>query len=205
LDALQSALRPFVAALNRQIRTKTPARALCRNLDGKSLAIRVRNTALCAYLRVNNGAIALSARHEGDPDVVISGSLLTLLRVVRSPNEGAIRDGELDLAGDARIAEEFLDLLKLGRPDPEEELSRLVGDVAAHAIGELVRDVGKWGSNAGATLRQNVSEYLQEEGEVLPRRFDFDRFRDRVETLRDDVARLDARLRVLEIQAGPGN
>jgi ubiquinone biosynthesis protein UbiJ len=198
VDPLQTALRPLTALLNRQIRSKSPARILCRELDGRSFAIRVRDSSLCAYLRVGAGEITMSGEYHQEPEVVITGSLLSLLRLSRSGSEELIRDGEIELLGDAQIAEQFQKLLKFARPDPEEELSRFVGDVAAHGMGELARSAGRWGLEAASTLRQNVSEYLQEESRVLPSRYEVDRFRQRVEALRDDVARFEARLRRIE-------
>jgi ubiquinone biosynthesis protein UbiJ len=49
-------------------------------------------------------------------------------------------------------------------------------------------------------LRQNVSEYLQEESRTVPSRYETDVFRKQVETLRDDVARFEARLKRFEAE-----
>jgi ubiquinone biosynthesis protein UbiJ len=198
---LDTALRPLIAILNRQIQAKSPARELCRSLNGRAMAVRVRDSALSVYFEVHGDSITLSSEFADDPDVAISGSLLTLLQLGRSTGEGLIRGGEVDLVGDARIAEQFQKLLRLARPEPEEELSRLFGDVAAHGLGELARGFSAWNRHARQSLNQNVSEYLQEESEILPRRYDVERFRVQVETLRDDVARFEARLRQLELQA----
>jgi ubiquinone biosynthesis protein UbiJ len=200
---LDTALRPMIAALNRQIRAKSPARDLCKSLDGKTMAIRVRNTALSAYLEVQGESITLSGDCPDDPDVAITGSLMTLLRLGRSANEDLIRGGDIHLVGNPHTAQQFQRLLQLARPEPEEELSRLVGDVAARGLGDIARGLGRWSRNAKQTLSQNVSEYLQEESEILPRRYDVERFRAKVEMLRDDVARFDARLRQLESRTGP--
>ena len=43
-------------------------------------------------------------------------------------------------------------------------------------------------------MRQNLSEYLQEESRAVPSRHEVDTFRQQVDTLRDDVARFEARL-----------
>lgn len=198
---LEPALRPIIAALNRQIRGKSPARELCRNLNGKTMAIRVRDTALHACLEVHGESISLSNESVDDPDVAITGSLVTLLRLGRSANEDLFRGGDVHLVGNPHIAQQFQRLLQLARPEPEEELSRLVGDVAARGLGDIARGVGRWSRNARQSLSQNVSEYLQEESEILPRRYDVERFRTKVEMLRDDVARFEARLRQLESRA----
>jgi ubiquinone biosynthesis protein UbiJ len=199
---LDIALRPIIAALNRQIRAKSPARDLCKSLDGKTMAIRVRDTALSACLEVHGESITLSSDYADDPDVAITGSLVTLLRLGRSANEDLIRGGDIHLVGNPRTAQQFQTLLQLARPEPEEELSRLVGDVAARGLGDIARGFGRWSLGARQSLSQNVSEYLQEESEILPRRYDVERFRTKVEMLRDDVARFEARLRQLESGMG---
>jgi ubiquinone biosynthesis protein UbiJ len=173
---------------------------LCESLNGTCAAIRVRNTSLVAYLLIASGQISLAGEYAHEPDVVISGTLLSLLQLAGSANEDLIRRGDLELTGDAHVATQLKKLLVLSRPDAEEELSRLVGDVAAHGIGDVVRGIGSWGRDARGIVRQNISEYLQEESRALPSRYEVERFRGRVELLRDDVARLEARIRRLERQ-----
>ena len=100
------------------------------------------------------------------------------------------------------LAQQFQDLLRYGRPDLEEELSGVVGDVIAHSIGDLARNVRRWGKDARSTLGQNVSEYLQEESRSVPSRYETHVFRKRVGSLRDDVARFEARLKRFEAKHG---
>lgn len=201
MDPLHALLSPITRLVNRRIAASTPARALCRELDGKIVAVRVRSTGLAAYCRVEADGIGLLHEAEGEPDAAVTGSLLTLARLAGETGEAAVRDGSLELAGDAETARAFQQLLRYGRPDLEEELSGLIGDVAAHEVGDFARRVGRWGRDARETLRRNVSEYLQEESRELPTRYETNAFRDRVERLRDDVARMDARLRRLEARS----
>ena len=86
----------------------------------------------------------------------------------------------------------------------ETEEAGLVGDVAAHGIGDAARSFGRWVTEARGTMRQNVSEYLQEESQAVPSRYEVERFRKRVYTLRDDVDRVEARLRRLEAASKTG-
>ncbi|HEY5807796.1 MAG TPA: hypothetical protein VIT67_07495, partial [Povalibacter sp.] len=92
----------------------------------------------------------------------------------------------------------FSELLKHARPDLEEELSRVIGDVAAHQVGNVARSVLAFGRRATDTFSQNIAEYLQEEGRDLPTRVEADEFIAGVDTLRDDVERVAARLSLLE-------
>lgn len=201
MDALETLLRPVTNILNRNIQETTPARELCQQLDGKTVAVRVRDTALAMYFEISNEVIVLVADSESEPDVVITGSLLTLARMAGAPGESAVRDGSLDLTGDAYTAQAFQELLAYAKPDIEEELSALIGDAASHSLGELARGFGDWARGARATMHANIREYLQEESGNLPSRYEVERFTQRVASLRDDVARLEARLNRLETRS----
>ncbi|MDH3432381.1 MAG: SCP2 sterol-binding domain-containing protein, partial [Gammaproteobacteria bacterium] len=85
MDPLETLLRPLTTILNRNIREVTPARELCRQLDEKTIAVRVKDTALAMYFEIDDDLITLASRSEADPDVIITGSLLTLARMAGAP------------------------------------------------------------------------------------------------------------------------
>ena len=190
-------MRPMIRLVNRQLQAKTPARELCAELEGRVIAIRVNNTALALYFLVGHDALEVTSFAD-DPDVIISGSLLALARLAGPSADTAIRDGSIALSGDAETAQAFQRLLAYGKPDLEEQLSGVIGDVAAHGLGDIARYVGGWEENTHATVQQNIQEYLQEENRSLPSRYEAEAFRDQAETLRDDVDRFEARIRRLE-------
>ena len=200
MDPLQALLRPVAVLINRQIATSTPARELCVELEGRVVAVRVRDSALAAYFHVHSDRIDLTGVKDEDPDVVITGSLLSLAKLGGSGAIEAIRDGSVELHGDARTAQAFQLLLFHGKPDLEEELAGIIGDSAAHGIGEFSRRFKSWGEDAARTMSQNVGEYLQEESDAVPSRGEMAQFRKDVGRLRDDVARLEARLALFDKQ-----
>jgi ubiquinone biosynthesis protein UbiJ len=194
VNPLEAALRPIANVLNKNIRSTTPARELCRTLDGTVVAVRVRNTSLATWFIVHNDCLELTTECHAEPDVIITGSLITLARMAGEAGVGALRDGSMELTGDAHLANEFQQLLEYAKPDIEEELSGVVGDVAAHRLGEIARGVSDWTRNASSTMGANIREYLQEESRDVPSRYEVDRFAGNVNTLRDDVDRLEARI-----------
>lgn len=198
MNPLEAALRPVANVLNRNIRATTPARELCQKLDGTVVAVRVRNTSLATWFVVHADKLELMTACDADPDVVIAGSLITLARMAGEPGVRALRDGSLELTGDAHLADDFQRLLEYAKPDIEEELSGVVGDVAAHRLGEIARGLGGWAQNARSTMGANIREYLQEESRDAPSRYEVDRFADHVGALRDDVDRLEARISRLQ-------
>lgn len=198
MNALEAALRPVAKLLNRNISESTPARELCAKLSGTVIAVRVSNTALAAYFVIDDDALDIITATTKDPDVIISGSLITLASMAGQSGTAAIRDGSLDLSGDAELARQFQQLLSSAKPDIEEELSGIVGDVAAHRLGELARGLGRWGREARSTMGANIREYLQEESRDAPSRYEVEKFNADVSALRDDVDRIEARLNRLQ-------
>lgn len=198
MGPLEALLRPAASMINRQIGARTPARDLCAELADRVMALRVTNTALAMYLIVDDGTVILSTDYGQEPDVVASGTVLALTRLAGPAGDAVIREGDVELSGDALLAQQFQKLLRYGRPDIEEELSGVVGDVAAHGIGKFVRGINEWRRQARDTMRQNIGEYLQEESRAVPTRGEVDAFRHKVDTLRDDVARFEARLNAVE-------
>lgn len=195
-------LTPLESLLNRNIAASSAARASCRRLDGKVMALHVEGMPLSIYFKSNGEQMSLDTQHEGTPNATLSGTPLSLLRMAGPAPEAALRTGSVHIHGDAEIAQTFSELLKQARPDLEEELSRVIGDVAAHQVGNAARSALGFARRAVDTFAQNVSEYLQEEGRDAPSRTEADEFIAGVDKLRDDVDRLDARLSLLERKRG---
>ena len=196
-------LTPLESLLNRNIAASSAARALCKRLEAKVLALHVEGLPLSIYFKSQGERMSLDTTHEGmPPDATLSGTPLSLLRMAGPAPEAALRTGTVHIHGDAEVAQTFSELLKEARPDLEEELSRVIGDVAAHHVGNVARSAMGFARRAVDTFAQNVSEYLQEEGRDAPSRTEADEFVTGVDKLRDDVDRFEARLALLERKRG---
>ena len=60
MNPLEALLQPIARVINRNIRESTRASELSERLDGKLIAIRVRDTALSAYFEVGRDALYLT-------------------------------------------------------------------------------------------------------------------------------------------------
>lgn len=129
------------------------------------------------------------------PDAVIRP---TAALVARLPFFGrdALRDA--DYSGDPALLATLDHVFKQLDWDVEADLAPLVGDVAAHCLHALGRDALAGIAQAFSALGHNATEYVVEEAELMARGVDVARFNREVDTLADDVARLEARLRRLE-------
>ena len=89
--------------------------------------------------------------------------------------------------GNAEFATELSFVFRNLRWDAEEDLSKFVGDIAAHRIVQGAHRFVGWQQQAATNLAGNVAEYLTIENPVLVQR-------DELLALREAIARLDADL-----------
>lgn len=195
-------LRPLERALNRQIAASGRARALLADLDGRSMELRFAATPFRIRLAATADALSVRPAADEPADAVIEGTPLSFLRLATGEAMQSIRAGGMDVRGDAEIAEGFRRLLDAARPDLEEELSRVTGDVAAHYLARFARDALDFGRRAGDAFARNLGEYLTEESRDLPVRLEVEEFLEGVDRLREAVDRLETRIAAAERSRG---
>lgn len=181
--------------LNRGLPRSPRAQQLCAELAGRRIAIEAPSVARLLVESTGNSLRITRGKLPADAEVV--GGPLSLLALGSSAADAPLSRGEVEVRGDAELAQKFRELARLLTPDPEEELSILIGDVAAHRIGRLARGALDWCRNAATTLLQDVGEYFSHErGDLVPRQ-EGEQFLRGVDALREDVDRFDARLELL--------
>jgi ubiquinone biosynthesis protein UbiJ len=99
--------------------------------------------------------------------------------------------------GDPRLADTLFELARHLRWDAEEDLSRFVGDIAAHRLARAARSMLAWQRDAARRIGEAASDYLADEKRVLVRRVELDELASGVAGLRDALERLDKRLQRL--------
>jgi ubiquinone biosynthesis protein UbiJ len=182
--------------LNRGLPRSPRARELCAELSGRSVALEFTDV---ARLRLCSNGVTL-ALHSGDApaEATLSGGPLGLLALLAEDSPRApLQRGAVRLSGDTELAERFFELLQRLRPDAEEELALVVGDVPAHQLGRLARGGLALARRALATGERNLAEYFAHERADLVPRAEGEQFLRGVDELREDVDRLGARLEAL--------
>jgi ubiquinone biosynthesis accessory factor UbiJ len=185
------------ALLNRCIDSSTQAASLARRLQGTSLQVDIEGI---ARIRANahHGRLGLTAADDSVADAVISGSPPALLQLLQG---GAHRESgkpAAQIRGDAEIANRYRELFMLARPDPEEELSRWIGDFPARRVTQFAQSLLGLARHARRTAGENIAEYLQEESRDLVNKTELDEFLRGVDQLRETADRIEARLANLE-------
>jgi len=197
------------ALLNRGVHASMQATALARRLAGTTLLLDIEGM---ASIRISVVGERLSLIGAGAPldsqdcepaDATIVGSPLALLRLAGATGLGGTTGfggatGGAAVSGDPEIANSYRELLALARPDFEEELSRLMGDVPARALSQFALKTVEWVRRARRTAGENIAEYLQEESRDLVNKPELDEFLQGVDTLRETADRVGARIARLE-------
>jgi ubiquinone biosynthesis accessory factor UbiJ len=185
------------ALLNRCIDSSAGASSIARRLEGTSLQVDIEGiTRIRAS--AHRGRLALLAGSDSAADAVISGSLSALVQLLKG---GANRESgrpAAQIRGDAEIANRYRELFMLARPDPEEELSRWIGDFPARRVSLIARRALELAGRVRRTAGENIAEYLQEEGRDLVNRTELEEFLRGVDELRETFDRIEARLGRLE-------
>ena len=132
---------------------------------------------------------------DGNPDVEIllpaGGTLAAIFDRERGMQAARVE-------GNAEFATALAYVLKNLRWDFEEDLSRAVGDIAAHRIAGALTTAARWQIGAATNLAENVAEYLAEESRLVPSRNELAAFA-------AEVAAFDQALADLERRLGSGN
>ncbi|MDE2344467.1 MAG: hypothetical protein KGL63_13960 [Betaproteobacteria bacterium] len=101
---------------------------------------------------------------------------------------------ELHLEGNSGLAHEVGFLARNFRPDLEELLSRVVGDLLAHRIAQSARNFQGWARDSARRLSDSLTEYVTEEGRFVTGRAAVQRFSQDVAELDQAVRRFEQRI-----------
>ena len=125
---------------------------------------------------------------------VIAPSLLPRLAVHDEKAHTEIRS-----EGDTALLTEIFFLSRNLRWDAAEDLSSITGDIAAERFVNAARSARQQVRDAAVNLSQSAAEYLTEERPLLAKPQQVSAFMQQVDTLRDDVARLEQRINRLSV------
>jgi len=182
-------------ALNTALRLDPEAFRKLGKFNDKVIAIELQGLELSLYLLPSAHGISLMSQYDAEPDTVLSGTPLAMAKMALGPDASKVLfAGEVTIRGDVETGQGFKRLLDELDIDWEEQLARYTGDIAAHKLADLVRATTAWGQQALGILGQDASEYFQQEGQDLPVPAAVRQFMHEVDELRDDTARLEARL-----------
>ena len=186
-------------ALNRTLRLEPEVLADFAPLEGQVLALTVDGLNWDFFIECMPTGVRVLPTFERAADAHLHGGAIGYAQLARQ-----LKTGETTLPpgvsvdGDAELLRRFTRLIARIGFDPAELIAKFTGDGAAQRLVGGLKDLFGWGSQSAKTLGLNTAEYLREETYDLARKIDAEEWSQSIETLRDDVERLDARVKRLE-------
>ena len=192
------------AAIDRNVEGSPRARVLLAQLEGKSLVVRMQFTPWRVRANVQSGRLLVARTQDETADALLAGTPLALLSLMREAPAEVIRRGDVTLTGNSEIAQQFQELALLLRPELEEFLAGVIGDVPAFGLGQLLHKALQYGRSSARTAALNVGEYLAHERRTLVPRAEAADLLAGVDDLREATDRIAARVQALETSAQVG-
>ncbi|EOA6548712.1 SCP2 domain-containing protein [Vibrio vulnificus] len=142
--------------------------------------------------------IDVLANYEGQPDCYLSLKLAVLPELREQANiTKLIKQDKLILEGDIQLAQKFAQLITDAKPDVEEWVSRVTGDVVAHSLAQGVKNVGGFVGRQAKKQQHHLAQVITEEWRLAPGPLEVAYFCDQVDDAKSVLARLEARLQKL--------
>lgn len=183
---------PIQAAINHVLGQAAWAREKLMPFAGHSAQIKLPPFE-AAFLIAPDGSIAAPAA-DAELEVSISLPVTTPLLALQG-KDAVMRAARIE--GSAEFAEALGFVIRNLRWDAEEDLSNLIGDIAAHRLIKGGQELAARQRQATRNFAGNLAEYFTEEQPLIARQVDIATFSTDIDRLRDDVARLEKRLQRL--------
>lgn len=200
---LSTALAAAERALNGALALAPTSQQALDTLAGTVLGIEVTTLDLVAYLEVVSGEeLRLMAHCETPTAAFVRGSLEDFAALATSDDPAAtLINSHIEIEGSSASLIALQHIVAGMEVDWEAPIVDALGDVAGHQLAETLRGIFRWGANASASLKRQLSEYLLEEGRLTPPKAELEYFYESVQTLSLKVERLQAKVQRLIARA----
>lgn len=189
---MQALPAPLLAAINHLLGQAAWAREKLVPFAGHAALIKMPPFE-AAFLIGTDGCLS-APPPEAELEVSITLPAATPLLALQG-KDAPMRAARIE--GSAEFAETLGFVIRNLRWDAEEDLSTLVGDIAAHRIVAGTREFAAWQQQAARNFAENLAEYFTEEQPLIARQAEIAEFSSAIDRLRDDVARLEKRVQRL--------
>jgi len=184
---------PAAGLINHVLRGADWARARLAPFAG-SVVRFVVPPAASSFRITPDGTLAASGG-EVEPDAIVHLELPTLIRIVLLGDESARQ--QIRVERNAELAAALTGVLRGLRWDIEEDLSHVLGDVAARRLTRAGAALRDWHIEVASSLAASMVEYWTEERPLVVAREPVRDFVAAVDALREDVDRLEKRIQRL--------
>jgi ubiquinone biosynthesis protein UbiJ len=186
-------------AINRALALDETTSSKIQALHGKVLEVVITPLNVHFFIRFEQDEMQLLAHYTEQPDTIIHSSPLGLIRLSLLPSSRvrSLFNDKIRMSGDIELGQRVKKLFDEIDIDWEGHLAHITGDVVAHQIGSIFRQGLAFKRQISASMRQNITEYLQEEKRIFPPREEVADFFNDIDALNLRAERLAAHVNQL--------
>lgn len=197
-------LKQIEIIVNRLLTLDEESASALAKYSGRSVGIKLVNTGVSFTIAIKPSGVRLTEMAGTDPDVCIRGTPLGLLSYILAGKTGGVpNSGGIEISGDVGLAQNVQSIVKNLEFDWEEQLAQWMGDSLAHKAGNIIRRSSVLLDEMNTTIKNDISEYLRYESEMIMDRSEIEDFNVSVDALRNDVERLKLRISRLQVEGKP--
>jgi ubiquinone biosynthesis accessory factor UbiJ len=164
--------------------------------DGKVIKLDITGINKALFMFPGKNGIQVRTEYDKAADTVLRGTLISLFKMGLVSNvANMLLKGEVEISGDTRLGHRFKNVFSQMDIDWSEPLASWLGDSMAYQLQQSGKKINRWGKQTVNSVSESISEYLQEESRDLVTETELQIFNDAVDTLREDVDRLQAKIK----------
>ncbi len=183
-----------VQALNRLLAQNSWALPRLQKFAGKTARFNIAPFSF-AYMILEDGQLqSADSATSADAVCIIAPSLLPRLATRDEHARSEIRS-----EGDAALLAEIFFLSQNLQWNVADDLSKFTGDIAAERIVQTAKNTHQQLHDSAVNFAESLSEYWTEERPFITKPPQIKSFTQQVDTLRDDIARLEQRVKRLAL------
>lgn len=189
-------LKALQLAINQALSLDDHMPTKLQELEGKVVEMIISPLEVRFYIVFKQAEIHLEPDFEGHPDTIIHSSPIGLIRLSLLPASKArsLFNDKVRISGDIELGQKIKKLFDEMEIDWEGHLARFTGDVVAHQIGSMVRKGMAFRDQFTESMRQNITEYFQEEVRLVPSAKELEDYYNDIDELALAVERLQAHI-----------
>lgn len=164
-------------------------------IANKVLKFQFDGPNIALYLLPDLHGIAIQAQYEGSVDCEVNGKPSDYVDLLLADDAAsALINGGITVKGETKSLIAMQEIFSDIELDWEYELSKVIGDMAAHQVGETAREIAQRGSSTFKNAVSSLKADLQDDNEYLANKPQIRKFCDDVDDLVSRLERFEAKL-----------
>lgn len=199
----KTALEGVEHLINRALEYDPVSAKALTHLDGQ--IIRIDSTmppiSISISIETVGQGVKLHSERQEDSDVIIEGTLVSMVSVALSSKESMSFSGTgVKVSGNLDTLNQLNKIIGNLDIDWEGALAQIIGDLPAHLFAKTVRNSAAFKTQTTARASSAIVEVAQEEFQLTPSKNEFETIGPQIRRLSSDVDRLTAKVKKFQVK-----